>query len=217
MMAHARSSAELFGFDLEQCSGGELAGADEAGRGCLAGPLVASAVVFDYSLIDDGRFAILMQELHDSKRLTPERRENLFPRIIAASTRFSIIIASNHTIDRDGLHATNLHVLELSLKRIEPAPELCLVDGYSLGDTLPHRPLKKGDSRSACIAAASVIAKVSRDRIMRSLDREYPQYNFAGHKGYATREHREAIAKHGFCPLHRRSFNISLPPGEERA
>lgn len=214
-MEAASSSAELFSYDLELSGGGELAGADEAGRGCLAGPLVAAAVVFDYSLMSSGRFGALVEELYDSKQLTARKRENLFPQIIGAASRFTVVVASNQTIDSTGLHITNLRALGLSLKRLSPSPALCLVDGYSLPDHgLNHRAVKKGDCKSACIAAASVIAKVSRDRIMISLAPRYPEYNFAGHKGYATPEHRGAIARHGLCELHRRSFNLGSLPGE---
>lgn len=209
------SSADLFSYDMEMSGGGELAGADEAGRGCLAGPLVAAAVVFDYSRVERGRFARLMEELHDSKLLTPEKRESLLPEIIGAASRFAVVVAASRTIDRDGLHITNLRILEQSLKRLSPVSGRCLVDGYPLQDQeFHHEPIKGGDSLSACIAAASVLAKVSRDRVMVSLDSLYPDYNFAQHKGYATREHRRAIAENGFCALHRRSFRIN-PVKEE--
>lgn len=216
-MGASRSSADLFKYDMDYCAGTELAGADEAGRGCLAGPIVAAAVVFDYSQMDVGRFEPLLGTLDDSKRMTAARREQLFPRIIGAASRFSIVVASNHTIDAEGLHKTNLRILGDSLLRLSPCPNLALIDGYSLADSpLSHKSLKKGDSISACVAAASVIAKVSRDRIMRQLDSRYPQYNFAGHKGYATLEHRSAIANHDFCDLHRRSFNTGPLPAKDR-
>ncbi len=174
---------------------------------------MAAAVVFNYSQGEDGRFQHLRERLDDSKRLTAAMREQLFPAIIGAASRFAIVVASNHTIDERGLHRTNLRVLEESLMRLSPCPGTVLVDGYRLAKSAPaHHPLKHGDSTSACVAAASVLAKVSRDRIMRTLDARYPQYGFAGHKGYATEEHRAAIARHGFCELHRRSFSTGPLP-----
>jgi len=213
-VAGARTAAGLFRFDRERAGGGELAGADEAGRGCLAGPLVAAAVVFDYRLLDSGRYQPLMDRLDDSKRLTAGARETLFPLIIAAASRFTVVAASSSTIDEEGLHRTNLRLLEASLERLAPCPALALVDGYALPPDSPvaHEPLTKGDSTSACVAAASVLAKVSRDRMMRVLHGSYPQYGFERHVGYATRAHRQAIARHGLSPQHRRSFSMGPLP-----
>ncbi len=190
-----------------------MAGTDEAGRGCLAGPIVAAAVVFDYSKLDSPGFMLLRERLSDSKRLTSSRREELYPVIIGTAVRFSIIQAGNRTIDEEGLQKTNMSILEESLKSLAPCPGLALVDGYRIpGSPVEHQPLIKGDSRSACIAAASVLAKVSRDRIMRRLDGIYPEYGFGKHVGYATEEHRAAISRHGFCDIHRRSFKTGPLP-----
>lgn len=211
-MSAAQPATELFSFDLSYSEGGELAGADEAGRGCLAGPLVAAAVVFDYSA-GAVRFQDLDGRLNDSKQLRASVREELFPAIIRAASRFSIVIASNLTIDEEGLHRTNLNLLERSLMSLDPPPGLALVDGYRIPDsTVEHQMLSKGDARSACIAAASVVAKVVRDRLMRLLHEQFPEYGFDRHVGYATEAHRLAIASHGLCPYHRRSFKMNLQP-----
>lgn len=204
----------LFEFDLEACGGsGEMAGSDEVGRGCLAGPIVAAAVVFDYSTLDLDKAAPLLKGLGDSKKLTGAVRERLYPLIIRQAARISITSFSSRTIDEKGLHKTNLRALGRSLETLAPCPENALVDGHlHLPDCrVPHQPLKKGDSRSACIAAASVIAKVIRDRLMRTVHEQYPQYGFDRHVGYSTLAHREAIARHGYCPIHRRSFRCELP------
>ncbi|MBI5869404.1 MAG: ribonuclease HII [Actinobacteria bacterium] len=211
--ATADTSA-LFEFDLESCGGdGDVAGADEVGRGCLAGPIVAAAVVFDYTLMKPEVISPLLSGLSDSKKLTPKVREQLFPLIIRHASRFTIISYSSRTIDRDGLQKTNLRVLARSLEALEHWPAVALVDGHlSLPEcTVPHRPVKKGDSKSACIAAASILAKVTRDRLMMKLHERYPEYGFDGHVGYGSLSHREAIVQFGYSPLHRRSFNVSLP------
>ncbi|MBE0429243.1 MAG: ribonuclease HII [Thermoleophilia bacterium] len=207
------SSIGLFKFDREFCGDREIAGADEAGRGCLAGPLVVAAVVFDYSVREPRKFARLMAGLADSKKLSAPARERLYPLITRSASRFSIIISGNRTIDEMGLHNTNLDSLCRSIEVLDPWPEVVLVDGrQQLPDcAVPHRPVTGGDDRSACIAAASVIAKVARDRVMRRLAGFYPEYGFDRHVGYATREHREAISRHGYCGLHRLSFSLKSP------
>lgn len=208
-MAAATVMTELFDFDVEYCNGGELAGSDEAGRGCLAGPLVAAAVVFDYSSRGEGRFSQLEGRLDDSKKLSAVRREELFPVIISAASRFAVVIAANTTIDEQGLHRTNLQLLKRSLASLDPPPNMALVDGYSLPDSeIEHQVLTRGDAISACVAAASVLAKVVRDRLMWRLHEQYPQYGFDHHVGYATRAHRQAIARHGICRYHRQSFKL---------
>lgn len=204
-------ATDLFAFDYEICGRAEIAGADEAGRGCLAGPLVAAAVVFDYSRREPAQFAFLLAELTDSKKLTPRARERIYPLVMRQASRFSIIVAGNQTIDEVGLHRTNLRALSSSFAALDPCPSATIVDGRLKLPDGPegHRPVTKGDSRSACIAAASIIAKVTRDRLMRRLHPLYPQYGFDRHVGYITREHRLAVARHGYCPLHRRSFKIT--------
>jgi ribonuclease HII len=184
-----------------------VAGADEAGRGCLAGPLVAAAVLFDYEslTVADRRS---LSGLHDSKQMKPEKREELYPAVMRAARRVSVVIRCARGIDDRGLHVTNIEALSSALERLRPdAGATCLVDGFSLRDCgVPHRAVIEGDGTSAAIAAASVIAKVTRDRYMHGAGREHPGWGFEEHVGYSTPEHREAIERIGISPLHRRSF-----------
>lgn len=212
-MTTASNAAGLFEYDLEECGGnGEVAGVDEAGRGCLAGPLIAAAVVFDYRVMGPEEFKLLTG-LNDSKKLAPKTRESLYPLIIRCAARLSVVAASAATIDEDGLHRTNLGSLGASIEALAPFKGQVLVDGYGLEDcTVPHRAVKKGDSKSAAIAAASIIAKVTRDRVMQKMHGIFPQFGFASHVGYATEAHRTAIARNGLCRLHRRSFRTGPLP-----
>jgi len=197
---------ERFAFDVARAGGATLAGADEAGRGCLAGPLVVAAVCFDYSALDDAAFDAL-DGLHDSKRLTPARREALFVEVLRRARQVVVVCCSPGTIDREGLHRCNLGSLSGAVEAILPAAAVTLVDGFRLpGCRVPHEAVVGGDGRSAAIAAASVIAKVTRDRVMHRLHAAHPQYGFDRHVGYATRVHRDAIVAHGVCELHRLSF-----------
>ena len=184
-----------------------VAGADEAGRGCLAGPLVAAAVLFDYeSLTTADRRSL--SGLHDSKQMKPEKRDELYPAVMRAAQRVSVVIRCARGIDDRGLHVTNIEALSSALERLRPdAGATCLVDGFSLRDCgVPHRAVIEGDGTSAAIAAASVIAKVTRDRYMHSAAGKHPGWGFEEHVGYSTPEHREAIERIGISPLHRRSF-----------
>lgn len=208
-MKASAPESPLIAFDLERCDGGVLAGADEAGRGCLAGPLAAAAVVFDYRRLDDAAKSELAG-LKDSKKLTPAAREAFYPLIIRHAARVALVLASARTIDERGLHATNLRALGDSLRCLAPLPKIIIVDGYGLPDGPDgHTPLKKGDSLSAAVAAASIIAKVARDRVMKQAHNDFPRYGFASHMGYATADHIAAIAEHGYSTIHRRSFRIS--------
>jgi ribonuclease HII len=184
-----------------------VAGTDEAGRGCLAGPLVAAAVLIDYEQLSRADRRSLAG-LHDSKQMTVERRLEMFPSVLRAATRVSVVIRSAAGIDRRGLHVTNLEALSNALERLRPSEETtCLVDGFSLPRCLvPHRAVVQGDATSAAIAAASVLAKVTRDRYMHEAAREHPGWGFDEHVGYSTPEHRQAIEQIGISPLHRRSF-----------
>lgn len=213
MAAATASARRMFEFDLELGGRTELAGADEVGRGCLAGPIVAAAVVFDYGSVDTSLLAPLLKGLGDSKKLTPATRERLFPLIIRHAARFSLVSFTNRTIDENGLHVTNLRALARSLEALSPSPGVSLVDGRQQlkGCLLPHQAIVKGDSKSACIAAASIIAKVFRDRLMCVMHQRYPEYGFDGNAGYGSLAHREAIARHGFTRIHRLSFNVNLP------
>ena len=199
-------SRRLFAFDRGLQSR-FVAGADEAGRGCLAGPLVAAAVLIDYERLShsDRR---LLGGLHDSKQMTEERRLEMYPCVLRAAARVSVVVRSAAGIDRRGLHVTNLEALSVALERLRPPAEAtCLSDGFPLPRcTVPHRAVVEGDGTSAAIAAASVIAKVTRDRYMRRAADEHPGWGFDEHVGYSTPEHRAAIEQIGISPLHRRSF-----------
>jgi ribonuclease HII len=195
-----------FSFDLEHGGGGPVAGADEAGRGCLAGPLVAAAVCFDYRPWRDADFAAL-DLLDDSKKLTRRRRAVLYDEIVARARRIAVVSCSARSIDERGLQRCNIEALERAVTLLGDGPSEALVDGYRLGDGAPaHQRLIGGDGRSAAVAAASVIAKVTRDRLMGSLHECWPQYGFDHHVGYACAEHQRAIVEHGVCPQHRMSF-----------
>ena len=190
-----------------------VAGADEAGRGCLAGPLVVAAVCLDLEgLTPRGRRSL--SDLDDSKRLTPDVRERVAGSILRHADQVVVLVASPATIDRDGLHRTNLRLLARALAALEPCPSVCLVDGFRLGPQAPpHRAIVGGDHRSASIAAASVIAKTARDRLMAGpVADAYPVFGFDQHVGYATPEHHAALRAQGLSPLHRRSFQSLAYP-----
>jgi ribonuclease HII len=176
-----------------------IAGLDEAGRGPLAGPVVAAAVI----LAPDRR----VRKLCDSKLLTPERREALFHAITTHAVGVGVGIIDHTTIDRVNiLQATRLAMLE-ALRQLAVAPDLVITDFVKLpGLACPQRNLVDGDARCATVAAASIIAKVTRDRLMVEADQQFPEYGFARHKGYATVQHLAALDRHGPCPLHRRTF-----------
>jgi ribonuclease HII len=184
-----------------------VAGADEAGRGCLAGPLVAAAVLIDYERLSPSDRRAL-SGLHDSKQMTETQRMEMYPCVLRAVERVSVVVRCAPGIDRRGLHVTNVEALSQALERLAPGPEAtCLVDGFRLPHCpVPHRRVVKGDATSAAIAAASVIAKVTRDRYMRDVAAQHPGWGFEEHVGYSTPEHRQAIEELGISPLHRRSF-----------
>ena len=183
-----------------------VAGADEAGRGCLAGPLVAAAVLFDYEKLTLADLRSL-SALNDSKQHNMEMREMLYPRVMRAATAVSVTSRCVRGIDERGLHKTNLAALSDVLRRVGVEGGLCLSDGFPVPATgFDQRHVVGGDATSAAIAAASVIAKVTRDRFMHRMEERYPGWEFATHVGYSTPEHRAAIEKHGVSPLHRMSF-----------
>ena len=184
-----------------------VAGADEAGRGCLAGPLVAAAVLFDYERLSLSDFRSL-SALNDSKQHSAEAREDLYPRVLRIATRVAVTSRCVRGIDERGLHVTNLAALSDVLKRVGLAEDcICLSDGFPVPATgFEQRPVVGGDATSAAIAAASVIAKVTRDRFMHRMEERYPGWEFASHVGYSTPEHRAAIERLGVSPLHRMSF-----------
>src|SRR4051795_280115 len=183
-----------------------VAGADEAGRGSLAGPLVCAGVLLDYERLRDHRVRPLA-ELNDSKQLSPERREQLFRAVVACAEQVVVRVIPASDIDRNGLHRSNLAGLRSCLAALHPPAEICLADGFRLGPAAPpHRAVVDGDEKSAAIAAASVIAKVVRDRSMRRMDALYPHYGFARHVGYITPGHSAVVRERGPCEIHRRSF-----------
>ena len=183
-----------------------VAGADEAGRGCLAGPLVAAAVLFDYEKLTLADLRSL-SALNDSKQHNMEMREMLYPRVMRAATAVSVTSRCVRGIDERGLHKTNLAALSDMLRRVGVPGCLCLSDGFPVPATgFEQRPVVGGDATSAAIAAASVIAKVTRDRFMVRMEERYPGWEFATHVGYSTPEHRAAIERQGVSPLHRMSF-----------
>jgi ribonuclease HII len=200
-----RSGRRLFAYDRALGSR-FVAGADEAGRGCLAGPLVAAAVLFDYERIGLADLRALTA-LNDSKQHTEEGREELYPRVLRIATKVAVTSRCVRGIDDRGLHVTNLAALSDMLRRVAVDGCLCLSDGFPVPPTgHEQRPVVGGDATSAAIAAASVIAKVSRDRFMRRMEERYPGWEFAAHVGYSTPEHRAAIERQGVSPLHRMSF-----------
>ena len=183
-----------------------VAGADEAGRGSLAGPLVVAGVLLDYGTLR-GHSVRPLACLNDSKQVDPEERERLYRAVLAAATSIAVRVIPSTDIDRSGLHRSNLWGLRTVLAELHPPAEACLVDGFRLGPLAPpHTAVVDGDTKSAAIAAASIIAKVTRDRLMRRLDALYPRYGFSSHVGYITPEHTRAVQAHGPCPQHRRSF-----------
>ena len=183
-----------------------VAGADEAGRGSLAGPLVVAGVMLDYDALHGHRTRPLAL-LNDSKQVAPEVRELLLQAVLATATQVSVRIIPACDIDRHGLHRSNLGGLRAVLTDLAPRAEVCLVDGFRLGPLAPsHRAVVDGDTKSAAIAAASIVAKVTRDRIMRRLDALYPRYGFSRHVGYITPRHSAAVRAHGPCDQHRLSY-----------
>ena len=179
-----------------------LAGVDEAGRGACAGPLVVASVI----LRDP--HATELAQVRDSKELTEKNREELFDVVTEAALSVSVVIISNEEIDSRGVHAANLDGMRRAVQGLEITPAYVLTDGYAIeGLALPNLAVWKGDQVVTCISAASIIAKVTRDRIMREMDLTYPGYGFISHKGYITKIHTEALAKYGVTPIHRRSFS----------
>jgi ribonuclease HII len=206
--SNARSGRRLFQHD-RALGVRFVAGADEAGRGCLAGPLVAAAVLFDYETLG-ARDVRALSVLNDSKQHTPEAREALYPVVLRTATRVAVVSRCAGGIDSRGLHRTNLAALREALLKVAHGRDgvICLSDGFPVGDLEGHagRAIVDGDAKSAAIAAASIVAKVTRDRFMHRADARHPGWDFATHVGYSTPEHREAIQRHGVSPLHRMSF-----------
>lgn len=177
-----------------------VVGIDEAGRGPLAGPVVAAACLIPHG--------IYFRDINDSKQLTPEKREELFAELTShPQVSFALGISSQSQIDRINIYQATIVAMLQAVSALQHAPDYLLVDGLQLPHpTIPCLKIIQGDTLSQSIAAASIIAKVTRDRLMHEYDAQWPQYGFRQHKGYATPQHLEAIEKHGPCPLHRRSF-----------
>lgn len=194
---------------LSRCGYGLIAGVDEVGRGSLAGPVVAAAVVLD------GR--CLVPGVDDSKCLNPPERERAAAAIRSHAVAFAVAAIPPDVIDRVNiLEATRLAMGE-ALSRLRPAPDCAVVDAVRLsGFGFPCIPLVRGDCFSYAVAAASILAKVERDRMMVELDRQYPQYGFAAHKGYGVAEHLEALSAYGPSPIHRLTYKPVLPREEAR-
>lgn len=178
-----------------------VAGADEAGRGACAGPLVVGAAV-----LPEGRRG-QVPGLADSKLLTPVARERAYGEVVQRAEAWSVIIVEPGDVDAVGLHKSNIEAMRRALARLPVTPGYVLTDGFPVGGLgIPGLAMWKGDQVAACIAAASVIAKVTRDRIMAELHKQWPKYGFDAHKGYVTSEHQDALARYGPCPVHRRSY-----------
>jgi ribonuclease HII len=176
-----------------------IAGIDEAGRGPLAGPVVASAVVLPFDADLPG--------LNDSKKLSPAKREELFPKIKTQAVAYSVSVISVEVIDEINILQASLLAMKEAVEKLLCDPDLLLIDGNQKIDlSLKQWPIVKGDTKSFSISAASVLAKVTRDHIMEDYHQLYPQYEFARHKGYGTKLHKGLIAEYGPCPIHRRTF-----------
>jgi ribonuclease HII len=183
-----------------------VAGADEAGRGSLAGPLVAAGVLLDYERVR-GPVAARLARLDDSKQLDADARETLYRAVLDCAERVVVQVVPPDEIDRAGLHRCNLRALAASLAALAPPADACLVDGFRLGQAAPpHRAVVDGDRKSAAIAAASIVAKVVRDRAMRRFDAVYPAFGFVSHVGYITPAHSAVVRERGPSEIHRLSF-----------
>ena len=184
-----------------------VCGADEAGAGPLAGAVYAAAVILPPELE--------LPWLNDSKKVTPKRRDILFDQIKEQAVAWAVARVEAEEIDATDILSARMKAMQLAMDRLDPRPDFALIDGNrdrgrSFAITTPHLTVVKGDDRSASIAAASILAKVSRDRYMLELDRQYPEYQFAKHKGYGTTLHYQLLREHGPCPAHRRSFLKAL-------
>src|SRR3954465_13315595 len=178
-----------------------IAGADEAGRGACAGPLVAAACV-----LPSGRRG-RVPGLADSKLLTAAARDRVYEEVVDRAVSWSVVVIPVEDLDARGMHVTNIEALRRAVWTLDPGPDYVLTDGFPVsGLTQPTLAVWKGDRVAACVAAASVLAKVTRDRIMLELHERWPEYDFAGHKGYITDVHSAALDRHGPCPQHRMRF-----------
>jgi len=192
---------DLFEFETKAGHQGfkNIAGIDEAGRGPLAGPVVAAAVIFPSK--------VNLPDLNDSKKLSPKKREELFPKIQEISVAYAVAVVDQKVIDKINILQAARLAMKKAVEMLKITPGLLLIDGHQkIDSTLKQWAIVKGDSKSLSIAAASVLAKVTRDRIMDGYHKLYPQYEFNRHKGYGTKLHRNLIQEHGPCPIHRNTF-----------
>lgn len=208
-----RRDAGLYGYEraLRRVGIEPVAGVDEAGRGACAGPLVAGAVI-----LPPGKAGIV-PGLADSKLLTEKARDRAYDEIVRRALAWSVVVIDSEECDRLGMHVANVEALRRAVALLDLRPAYVLTDGFPVdGFDVPGLAIWKGDRVAACIAAASVIAKVTRDRIMTSLDADWPAYDFKTHKGYVTEVHNVALAAHGPCPVHRMRFvNVRRAAGLE--
>ena len=191
----------MWSYEKKAASSGffHVAGLDEAGRGPLAGPVVASAVILPESFNDD--------RITDSKKLTPKKRDELFDVVYDHALSVGVGVVDHVQIDSINILQASLLAMQIAVKHLTHEPDYLLIDGiFQIDSHLPQEAIKKGDSLSISIAAASIIAKVTRDRMMLEYDALYPQYGFAKHKGYPTKAHKEAVSQYGVCPIHRKTF-----------
>lgn len=201
-----------FNFDLKYYEKGIslLAGVDEAGRGPLAGPVVAAAVIFEKGKYIEG--------IKDSKKLTEKKREELFEQILSEALAVEVAIIEVAEIEKLNILNAALKAMKTAVEKLNPKPEFILIDGNKkFGTSVPSEAIVKGDAKSFVIGAASIVAKVTRDRIMRELDERFPEYFWAKNKGYGTKQHIEAIKKHGATEHHRKLFLRKIFPPEEPA
>jgi ribonuclease HII len=211
-----RTGQKLLKFD-RRLGARFVAGTDEAGRGSLAGPLVVAGVLLDYACLREHRVRPLTY-LNDSKQVSPDQRDELYRGVVGCAERVVVRVVPADEIDRRGLHRSNLDAMRAILHTLTPPAEACLVDGFRLGSTAPeHTAIVDGDTKSAAIAAASIVAKVTRDRLMRRMDALYPQYGFSSHVGYITPAHTAKVISLGPSPIHRRSWRARCYAELERA
>jgi ribonuclease HII len=208
-----RRDAGIYGYERALARRGltPVAGTDEAGRGACAGPLVVAAAV-----LRPGKSGEI-PGLADSKLLTPLARERVYAQVVRRAAAYSVVVIPAADVDRVGLHVCNVMGMRRALASLSVRPGYVLTDGFPVpGLDVPGLAVWKGDRVAACIAAASVLAKVTRDRMMTGLHEQWPMYEFASHKGYVTPEHQSALAVHGPCPEHRRSYvNVRRASAEQ--
>lgn len=214
MIGMVRPGKGIHGYEraLNRAGFAPVAGADEAGRGACAGPLVAGAVILD------DRASKRIEGLNDSKLLTPQTRERLYDEIVSKAVAWSVVVVESSECDALGMHEADLQGLRRALLRLDVSPGFALTDGFPVaGLGFPGLAVWKGDRVVACVAAASIIAKVTRDRIMDAYDAQFPDYGFAKHKGYVTLEHQSRLDEFGPCAIHRMRYENVRRAHQDRA